>query len=205
LKASLAFQEPAVVTLWGPSNLQTPALRPLYDALPASLKDPSAPPPTLSEILQLPLRSFTTGIGNPSLPGPYNFDRASRNDRLRFYFQDAWQALPSLTLSYGLAYSYETNLFHHDLDYPSYLAPLVGGDLRPPRRDTNNFDPSFGLAWTPGKGGLTVIRAGAGIYRDEANLAWKARDRAFIGPSGNGRVVVDGSVAGLSSPVRRLA
>ncbi|HEU0004542.1 MAG TPA: carboxypeptidase regulatory-like domain-containing protein [Terriglobia bacterium] len=198
LKASLAFQEPAAVTLWGPSNLQTPALSPLYDALPVSLKDPSAPPPTLSEILQLPLRSFTTGIGNPSLPGPYDFDRSSRNDRGRFYFQDAWHALPSLTVSYGLAYSYETTLFHHDLDYPSYLAPLVGGDLRPPRRDTNNFDPSFGLAWTPGKGGLTVIRAGGGIYRDEANLAWKARDRAFIGPSGNGRVVVDGSVAGLS-------
>ena len=198
LKASLAFQEPAQVTLWGPTNLQTPALRSLYDALPASLKDPSGPPPTLSEILQLPLRSFTTGIGNPGLPGPYNFDRASRNDRLRFYFQDAWQALPSLTLSYGLAYSYETNLFHHDLDYPSYLAPLVGGDLRPPRRDTNNFDPTFGLAWSVGKNGRTVIRAGGGIYRDEANLAWKARDRAFIGPSGNGRVVVDGSVAGLS-------
>jgi hypothetical protein len=198
LKASLAFQEPASVILWGPSNLQTPALRPLYDALPASLKDPGAPPPTFPEILQLPLRSFTTGIGNPSLPGPYNFDRASRNDRWRFYFQDAWHPRPGLTLSYGIAYSYETNLFHHDLDYPSYLAPLLGADLRSPRRDTNNFDPTFGLAWSVGKTGRTVIRAGGGIYRDEANLAWKARDRAFIGPSGNGRVVVDGSVTGLS-------
>jgi hypothetical protein len=198
LKASLAFQEPAQVILWGPSNLQTPALRPLYDALPASLKDPGAPPPTFPEILQLPLRSFTTGIGNPSLPGPYNFDRASRNDRWRFYFQDAWHALPSLTLSYGIAYSYETNLFHHDLDYPSYLAPLMGADLRPPRRDTDNFDPTFGLAWSVGKTGRTVIRGGGGIYRDEASLAWKARDRAFIGPSGNGRVVVDGSVTGLT-------
>ena len=197
-KAALAFQEPAQITLWGPTNLQTPALRPLYDALPASLKDPSAPPPTLAEILQLPLRSFTTGIGDPSLPGRYNFDRASRNDRFRFYFQDAWQALSGLTLSYGLAYSYETNLYHHDLDYPSYLAPLLGGTLRPPRRDTNNFDPSFGLAWSPGKNGRTVIRGGGGLYRDEANLLWKARDRAFIGPSGSGRVIVDGSVAGLS-------
>ena len=197
-KAALAFQEPAQVILWGPTNLQTPALRPLYDALPASLKDPSAPPPTLAEILQLPMRSFTTGIGDPSLPGRYNFDDVSRNDRLRSYFQDAWQALPGLTLSCGLAYSYETNLFHHDLDYPSYLAPLLGGTLRPPRRDTNNFDPNFGLAWAPGKNGRTVIRGGAGIYRDEANLLWKARDRAFIGPSGSGRVLVDGSVTGLT-------
>jgi hypothetical protein len=198
LKASLAFLEPAQVTLWGPSNLQTPALRPLYDALPASLKDPNAPPPTLAEILRLPLRNFVTGIGDPALPGPYNFDRASRNDRLRFFIQDAWRLRPGLTLNYGLAYSYETNLFHHDLDYPAYLAPLLGGNLRPPRRDTNNFDPLLGFAWAVGKSGRTVVRSGAGVYRDEATFIWKARDRAFIGPSGNGRVVVDGSVTGFN-------
>jgi hypothetical protein len=82
-KALFAFNEPAQITLWGPSNLQTPALKPLFDALPASLKDANGPPPTLSDILQLPLRSFITGIGNPTLPVPYNFDRASRNDRVR--------------------------------------------------------------------------------------------------------------------------
>ena len=66
IKASLAFNEPAQIVLWGPSNLQTPAFRSLYDALPISLKDSGAAPPTLADILQLPLRSFTTGIGNPS-------------------------------------------------------------------------------------------------------------------------------------------
>ncbi|HZN12311.1 MAG TPA: hypothetical protein VFC61_11555, partial [Blastocatellia bacterium] len=197
LKAAWAFNEPAQIVLWGPTNLLSPALRPLYDLLPASLKDPGARPPTYEEILQLPMRSFTTGIGDPSLPGPYNFDQASRNDRLRFYFQDAWRLRPAITLSYGLVYTFETNLFHHDLDYPAYLAPLVGGDLRPPRRDKNNFDPSLGLVWALGKGGRTVIRAGGGLYRDEGVFVWKARDRAFIGPSGNGRVTVDGSVVGL--------
>ena len=198
LKASLAFDEPAQIVLWGPSNLQTPALAPLYNALPASLRDPAAPPPTIDEILQLPLRSFTTGIGNPSLPGPYNGESASRNDRFRFYFQDAWLARPNLTLNYGVAYSLETNLFAHDLEYPSYLAPLIGSDLRAPGRDVNNFDPAVGFAWSPGRGGRTVIRGGGGIYRDEGTFIWKARDRAFIGPSGNGRVVVDGSVTGLN-------
>ncbi len=82
-KASFAFSEPAQITLWGPSNLQTPALKATFDALPTSLKDPDGPAPTLSEILQLPLRSFITGIGNPTLPVPYNFDKASRNDRVR--------------------------------------------------------------------------------------------------------------------------
>jgi hypothetical protein len=90
-----------------------------------------------------------------------------------------------------LAYSFETNLFPRDLDYPAYLAPLTGGKLRPPRRDLNNFDPSFGLAWMVGRDGRTVVRAGGGIYHDEASFFWKARDPAFIGPSGNGRVLVE--------------
>jgi Carboxypeptidase regulatory-like domain len=197
-KASLAFQEPAQIVLWGPTNLQTPALLPLYNALPASLRDPNSPPPTFQELMQLPFRSFTTGIGNPTMPGPFNFDQASRNDRPRLYIQDSWRVNPKLTLSYGLAYSYESNLFDHDLDYPQYLGQLFGGRTKGPAKDKNNFDPAAGLAWSLGESGRTVIRAGAGIYRDETTLGWKARDRAFIGPSGNGRVIVDGSVTGIN-------
>ncbi len=197
-KAFIGFNDPAQITLWGPTNLQTPALKPLFDALPASLKSSGGPPPTLAEILQLPLRSFTTGIGDPGYPGPFNFDQASRNDRFRFYFQDTWRATNRLTFKYGISYSLETNLFDHDLTYPAYLIPLIGADLRPPQRDKNNFDPSVGAAWTLGKRQRTVLRSGFGVYRDENALYWKARDRAFIGPSGNGRVIVDGAVTGLS-------
>lgn len=197
LKASLAFREPAQIVLWGPSNLLTPALRPLYDALPQSLKDPAGPPPTMEDILRLPLRNFTMGIGDPTLPGPYNFDEASKNHRFRAYARDVWQVRPNLTLSYGLAYTVETNLFHHDLDYPAYLTPIIGPDLSAPRHDLDDFDPSAGFAWTVGSTHRTVIRGGAGIYHDEASLFWKSRDRAYVGPSGNGRVAVEGSVAGL--------
>ncbi|HET9396371.1 MAG TPA: carboxypeptidase regulatory-like domain-containing protein [Nitrospiraceae bacterium] len=203
LKASLAFLEPATIVLWGPSNLQAPGLQSLRDTLPVSVTDPAAPPPTLAEIMRLPLRSFSTGIGNPSLPGPYNFDSASRNNRFRAHVQDAWRARPNLTISYGLSYAYDTNLFAHDLDYPAYLAPLIGTDLGPPRRDANNFDPSLGFAWSPGDNGRTVFRGGSGVYHDEATFFWKARERAFLGPSGNGRVAVDGSVSAfnfLSTP-----
>ena len=195
LKALRAFQEPAQIVLWGPTNLKTPALLSLYNALPLSLRDPNAPPPTLAEILQLPFRSFSTGIGDPYLPGPYNFDRASRNDRYRLFIQDQWRARSNLLLSFGVAYSYDNNLYAHDLEYPAYLAPLMGDKLDPPRRDKNNLDPALGMAWTLG---TTVLHAGAGIYTDEASFFWKSRDRAFIGPSGNGRVIVDGSITPLN-------
>jgi len=193
-KALFDFNDPAQITLWGPSNLQTPALKPIFDALPASLKDPNGPPPTLSDILRLPLRSFITGIGNPTLPAPYNFDDASRNDRFRGYLQDAWRVRPSLTINAGLAYSYETQLFHSDLRRPSYLAPVLGGNLRAPQPDTKAFDPLFGLAWSPDNGRRTTIRIGSGMFTDQIAFYWSARERAFIAPSGTGRINVDGAV-----------
>ena len=199
VNVSYAFNEPAQVTLWGPTDLlQAPSLRPLYDALPASLKDATTGRPTLDEILQLPLRSFTMGIGDPKLPGRFNSEEASHDDRLRFSFQDAWNLRSNLTLTYGLAYSYHTDLFNYDLDRPAYLAPILGGDLRPPDRDANNFDSLAGLAWSVGKDAKTVFRGGGGIYHDEGIFFSRLRERAFLGPSGDGRVNIDGAVAGLS-------
>ena len=188
------FREPAQITLWGPTNLQTPAFQALFDALPASLKTAGGRPPTYDEIMQLPLRNFSTGIGDPALPGPYNRDEASRNDRFRFHAQDVWRLRSTVTLSYGLAYSIDSNLFDHDLDYPGYLAPIFGSNLGAPGRDWNDFDPSAGIAWTLGSDRRTVVRGGAGLFHDESTFYWTARDRAFIGPSGNGRVIIDGSL-----------
>jgi hypothetical protein len=193
-KALFAFSEPGQITLWGPSNLQTPALKPIFDTLPASLKDPNGPPPTLSDILQLPLRSFVTGIGNPTLPVPYNFDRASRNDRVRIYAQDAWRIRPDLTINAGLAYSYETHLFQSDLRRPAYLSALLGGSLEAPQPDKRQFDPALSLAWSPDRNRQTTIRLGTGIFTDQIAFYWSARERAYIAPSGSGRISVDGTL-----------
>ena len=197
LHAVWALREPALITLWGPTNLQTPAFQALYDALPASLRTAGTPPPTFDEIMQLPLRNFNTGIGDPALPGPFNRDIASHNHRFRFHAQDVWRVRPNLSLSYGLAYSVDSNLFDHDLDYPGYLAPILGGDLGAPGRDWNDFDPSAGVSWTVGDDRRTVVRGGAGLFHDESTFFWTARDRAFVGPSGNGRVIIDGSLTPL--------
>src|SRR5262249_16379548 len=189
-----AFNDPAQITLWGPSNLQMSGLKPMFDALPASLKDPNGPPPTLPDILQLPLRSFVMGIGNPTLPVSYHFDKASRNDRMRGYIQDAWRISPRLTLNAGLAYSYETHLFQSDLRRPAYLGALLGGNLRAPQPDTKGFESSMALAWSPGRNQRTTIRLGTRMFTGQVAFYWRARARAFIASSGSGRINVDGAL-----------
>ena len=174
------------------------ALKPLYDALPATLRDPATGPPKASEILRLPLRSFMIGIGNPLQPGPYHHDQASRPDLVRFYLEDGWTLRPRLTFSYGLAYLRRTKIYNQDLPRPEYLAPVLGGNLRPPHRGTTNLEPIAGLAWSLRKEDRTVIRAGAGIYHDDVDFFRPFLERGPLGPAGNERVMVDGSVVGLS-------
>ena len=78
LSSVQTFYKLPQITLWGPTDLQRLSqFLPLYNALPASLRDPNAAPPTAAEILQLPLRSVVLGIGDPALPGRYNHDDAA--------------------------------------------------------------------------------------------------------------------------------
>jgi hypothetical protein len=194
-----ALYEVPQITLWGPADLaKMPASMGLFDRLPASLKDPSAGAPTVVDILQLPLRNFMIGIGDPMQPGPYGHGDAAHPDLLRFYAGDSWTARQGLTLNVGMAYLRRTNIYNRDLPRPAYLMPVLGPELRPPHRGMNSFEPSAGLAWSVNGKENTVVRAGAGIYHDELNFFRPHLERGFLGPAGNGRVVIDGSVAGLS-------
>jgi hypothetical protein len=187
------------MVLWGPTDLlRSEASRPLYEALPATLKDPAAGPPTLADILQLPLRSFMIGVGNPMQPGPYHHEEASSPDLMRFYFEDTWTMRFSLTLTFGLASLSRTNIFNQDLRRPAYLAPILDGDLNPPHRGTTNLEPRVGLAWNLRRNGATVVRGGAGIYHDDLDFFRPYMERGPLGPAGNGRVIVDGAITGLS-------
>ncbi len=196
LRGYRGIYEPAQITLWGPTNLQQ--FPSLYNALPASLRDPTASPPTLEDILQLPLRSFITGIGNVSFPGPYHSDSRSHSNLWRLHVQDSWSVRRGLTLTLGAAYSYQTNIYNQDLKRPAYLAPIFGGDLRPPHQGASVIDPSAGLAWNVKGKGKTVFRGGGGIYHDKISFFVPLLERGALGPSGNERVPVDGSVVGLS-------
>jgi hypothetical protein len=210
-----AYLEPAQATFWDPQHIVAFILGtggfgaspfvPLYNALPNSLKlnatgtGPLMPGllPTYQDILRLPLAGFAMGVGDPGQPQPFNFNEAARNNRYRIFFADQWRIGQRFTLNYGVSYVYEDKLLNHDLDRPAILAPLLGGDLRPSPNDTNNFGPTMGFAWDVKGNGKTVIRGGSGIYYD-SNLFWtRLNERAYIGPSGNGRAIIPGSLFGL--------
>jgi Carboxypeptidase regulatory-like domain len=218
-----AFLDPALIVLHDPRtiiglNLQNAAaiapvlanpgvpaaLKQLIQAaatlpLPAAFTTPGATI-TYQDLLGLPIVAGPAGgtilplvgIGDPSQPPPFQTSIARQSNRYRFYGQDSWLLKPGLTLSYGAAYSIETNLQNHDLAKPALLSPLLG-DIGKPGKDTNNFAPSVGFAWDVKNDSKTVIRGGAGLYYDTVLFVTRLRERAAIGPAGNGRSQVPGA------------
>jgi hypothetical protein len=179
-----------------------PGAAAIYAALPASLKPGyTGPRPTFQELLQLPMTgTITIGLGDPGQPAPYKYKDILTNHNVRFYGQDAWQAFQGFTLNYGLAWSFESQIFYTDLpDLPKYLTPLIGTNLKGPGREYKNFDPALGFAWAIGKDQKTVIRSSASLHHISGNVGFYAlNQRILFGPAGNGLQPVVGS--GLPNP-----
>jgi hypothetical protein len=155
----------------------------LFPTLPTAIR-------TGDDFMNLPFAGGVVGVGDPGQPPPYNVDKAKVNQRLRVYAQDTWRVHDRLSVNYGLAWNFESTLVNRDLDKPAYLAPLYGSDLSPTQNNYNNFSPAFGFAWTLDDESTTVVRGGAGLYW-ETELLWRRlRERAAIGPIGNGRLQV---------------
>lgn len=168
--------------------------------LPAAFTTPGATV-TYNDLLGLPIVAGPVGggvvlplvgIGDPSQPPPFQTDIARNSNRYRFYGQDSWLIKPGLTLSFGASYAFESNLQNHDLAKPALLLPLLG-DVGKPPKDKNNIAPSVGFAWDVKNDSKTVIRGGAGIYYDTVLFVTRLRERAAIGPAGNGRSQVPGA------------
>jgi hypothetical protein len=88
------------------------------------------------------------------------------------------------TLSYGLSYRVDSNLWNHDQGHPAIIAPVFGKGTAPSPKDTNNFAPTLGFAWDVNGDGRTVIRGGAGIYYDNTIDNLRLFERADLGPPG---------------------
>jgi hypothetical protein len=102
--------------------------------------------------------------------------------QLNFYAQDTWRARPALSLSYGLRYEYNTppreanrrieDTFNSPLlDFVPGLKSFIGNRTQIFAPDRNNFAPRVGVAYAPAlfgrERGLTVIRAGYGLFYDQ--------------------------------------
>ncbi len=161
-----------------------PVLLPLFSAVPQQVR-------TDTDLLNLPFAGASIGVGDPSQPPPYNIAVARRNNRYRWFAQDTWKVKPRVTLNYGVSWQYESNLVNHDLDKPRLLSPLIGSDLRPTTHNPSHYSPSLGVAWQLDKSAKTVLRAGGGIYYETEETWRRLRERALIGPVGNGRVNID--------------
>src|SRR6266568_2760555 len=184
-------QEPAALNLWSPSQVRDfnatapPAAR---IPLPSSFL-------ILNDILQLPLRSFQTGVGSGE-----TLQRDFRKNRIidlyRLYAADTWRISPRLTVNYGLAWSYEPNSLNTDLTKPKLLTAILGPNgLNPPSAQTFNLSPTIGFAWTATRDVKTVIRGGAGRYFDPVsfNSVNIANERLALSPAGTGRRSVSGT------------
>ncbi len=153
---------------------------------------------TNADLLNLPVEFPSSGpfqAGTEFQPALYNQVPKMRNLRPRGFFEDAWKVRSNLTVRYGLGYSFESALFNSDVPNPQILAPILGANnLAPTPPNYLNFVPSFGFAWSPGHGGKTVVRGGAGMYWDTVPQYYRTSNGTQIEPIGNGRAKLPASL-----------
>jgi hypothetical protein len=111
-----------------------------------------------------------------------------------WHAQDNWQVTPRLNFNYGLRWDYNSPIYDPTHTVSTFLPSAPGGLAIPPQtlstlypRDLNNFAPRLGFAFTPTRGGKTVIRGAWGIYYDVTNGNLFIDNRAKPGGRGPSR------------------
>ena len=128
------------------------------------------------------------GLGYSSTTSAFGFPAGGITDnRIGLYVGDGWKIRSNLTLTYGLRYVRDSNRSD------SYLPPIpelsaalpgLGNSVAQPNL---NLAPQLGVAWDPKGNGKTVIRAGIGLFYENAiwnNVAFDAPDRQKTGAFG---------------------
>jgi len=120
-------------------------------------------------------------LGLPVVTGRADLDNPQRlrTESVDLFAHDSFRIAPTVTLSAGVRYEVnsppvdaEDRAYLYDPDTESLVQ--VGTDGMPRGgyvTDWNNVAPRVGAAWTPGGSGRTVVRAGYGVYFDQASLA----------------------------------
>ena len=129
-------------------------------------------------------------------PTPARDGSFSQNvQRLGLYAEDSWRVSRKLTVNYGLRWDTTFGLLlasgRDQTQNPLYPAMQALGISGVPHDYRTAFAPRLGLAYAPGRGEKTVIRAGFGMfYNDLAQNGWVEAFQAVNG-SGTGAGIID--------------
>jgi hypothetical protein len=90
------------------------------------------------------------------------------DNRIGLYVGDSWKLKPNLNITYGVRYVRDSG--RSDSDLPALPAvnavlPGLGNRVNQPN---HNFGPQLGIAWDPHNDAKTVIRAGIGVFYENA-------------------------------------
>jgi hypothetical protein len=133
--------------------------------------DPSNATNFASNPLNYTLDTLTLGNGqgfSTEKPGFGLPGSGQQDTRFHWYVGDSWKLKSNLTLTYGVHYVRDTGRADSDLAAIPALdafGPGLGNRVNQPNL---NFSPTLGIAWDPFKTGKTVIRAGGGLYYENA-------------------------------------
>ena len=106
------------------------------------------------------------------------------DNRISLYIGDTWKLKPNLTVTYGLRYLRDTGRTDSDLAAIPALQQFGAGLGNRVNQPNHNFAPQVGLAWDPGRAGKTVLRAGIGLFYENAVWNNVLFDRPARLPSG---------------------
>jgi Carboxypeptidase regulatory-like domain len=95
------------------------------------------------------------------------------DNRIGLYVGDSWKIKPNLNITYGLRYVRDTG--RTDSDLPGFtgtaateLDAVMPGLANRVNQPNHNFGPQLGIAWDPRNDAKTVIRAGIGVFYENA-------------------------------------
>ena len=108
-------------------------------------------------------QGFSTDIPQFGYAGSGEFDT-----RFSWYIGDTWKAKRNLAVNFGLRYVRDTGRDDANLPPVPILNEFAPGLGRRTNQPNKNFAPQLGIAWDPANSGKTVIRAGAGLFYENA-------------------------------------
>ena len=124
-----------------------------------------------SNPLNYPVESVElgNGLGYVTTTPAFGYPAGGNTDnRIGAYVGDSWKVKQNLTLTYGLRYVRDTGRIDGNLPGIPQLNALMPGLGNPVKQPNLNLAPQLGVAWDPTGQGKSVVRAGIGLYYENA-------------------------------------